>query len=84
MGVPLREASNCGIAFRSSAIFARISRLASVSRYRVCASEAGPRTSTQLQDFDLEVAAIVFDFQEIADMDVSCRFRQVIVAGDSA
>ena len=44
-GRPACEASNCGIALRSSAIFRRNSRLAFVSRYKVCATDAGPRIS---------------------------------------
>ena len=44
-GLPAGRTSNCRAAFRSAATFWRNSRLASVSRYSVCATEAGPRTS---------------------------------------
>ena len=44
-GLPAGIASNCAIALRSAATLSRNSRLASVSRYSVCATAAGPRTS---------------------------------------
>src|ERR1700733_4235026 len=44
-GSPALNASNLGIALRSSATRSRNARLASVSRYSVCATAAGPRTS---------------------------------------
>ena len=44
-GREVGKTSNSRIAFLSSAAFCRSSRLASVSRYRVCATEAGPRAS---------------------------------------
>ena len=44
-GFPSLAPSKCGMALRSSASFIRISRLASVSRYRAWATGAGPRIS---------------------------------------
>ena len=44
-GFPATSASKRGIALRSSASCRRKARLASVSRYSVCATAAGPRTS---------------------------------------
>src|SRR5438876_731317 len=44
-GLPAGNCSNCFIDLRSAATFRRSSRLASVSRYSVCATEAGPRSS---------------------------------------
>ncbi len=46
-GLPSGSTSNCIITRRSSATFRRNSRLASVSRYSVCATDAGPAHLTQ-------------------------------------
>jgi len=83
-GLPSGTGVTVRISFRSSAILVRDSRLDSVSRYRVCATLAGPRIFAQLQNLDLKLATFRGYSQQVANMNIAGRLAWLPVRPNPA